>query len=167
MTRTISGWLLAAAAWTGGCQNTSVTVSSQPPRPVDKVDKVALRISPPMPLNWDDTPGLDGLQAQVNLFQVDQPLSVTVEGTLEFMLYEGRGTAQVLAGKEPFRTWSFTGAGLERCLDKTIFGWGYAMRLDWGNRPPKTPSVTLLARYRPARGSDVSSDLLHVAMTPK
>jgi len=167
MKRMVTAGLLAMAAWTGGCQTTPVTVSSLPPRPVDKVDKVALRLSPPMPLNWDDMPGLDGFQAQVNLFQLDRPLSVTVDGALEFMLYEGHGTAQVLAGKEPFRTWSFQGPDLRRCLGKSLFGWGYAMRLGWGGGAPRSSSVTLIARYRPVKGRDVSSDPLHVAMVPK
>lgn len=167
MKRMLTAGLLLMAAGTGGCQTTPVTVSSLPPRPVDRVDNVALRISPPMPLNWDDMPGLDGLQAQVNLFQLDQPLSVTVEGSLEFLLYEGRGTEQALAGGEPFRTWTFEGPQLRRCLGRSMFGWGYVMRLGWGSTPPKSPSVTLVARYRPVSGRDLSSDPLHLAIVPK
>jgi len=160
-------YLLAGAAWIAGCQTGPMTVSSQPPRPVDKVDNVALRVSPPMPLNWDDRPGVDGLQAQVNLFQLEHPLSVTVEGALEFALYEGQSDSRGLAGREPFRTWTFQGPELRRFLNRSLFGWDYAVRLDWGNRPPTSSSVTLIARYRPVRGQDVLSSPLHVAMVPK
>ena len=164
----IAAGLLAVAAGMIGCQWGPLTVSRQPPKPVDQVYKVALRISPPMPLNWDDRPGLDGFQAQVNFFQFDQPLSVTVQGVLEFMLYEGLGSAKVLAETKPFHTWAFDGATLRRHQGKTMFGWGYAMRLPWGSSPPKSSSVTLIARYRPAGGGkDIPSDPLHVAMGPK
>ena len=165
MKQWVKAWMLIAAVTLAGCQNGGVEVSRLPPRPVDQVDNVALRLSPPMPLNWDDAPGLDGLQAQLNLFQLDQPLSVIVEGAMEFVLYEGRGTAQVLAGKKPFRVWTFQGPELRNCMGKTMFGWGYAMRLDWGDRPPESPSITLVARYRPVRGKDVSSGSIHVVMT--
>jgi len=164
----IAAALLAVAAGTIGCRTGPLTVSGRPPKPVDRVDKVALRISPPMPLNWDDRPGLDGFQAQVNFFQLDRPLSVTVEGVLEFMLYEGRGTVDVLAETKPVQTWAFEGPTLRRHQGKTMFGWGYAMRLPWGPSPPKSSSVTLIARYRPAGGGkDIPSDPLHVAMGPK
>ena len=129
MKQWVKAWMLIAAVTLAGCQNGGVEVSRLPPRPVDQVDNVALRLSPPMPLNWDDAPGLDGLQAQLNLFQLDQPLSVIVEGAMEFVLYEGRGTAQVLAGKKPFRVWTFQGPELRNCMGKTMFGG--AMRCAW------------------------------------
>lgn len=156
--------LLAVALVVGGCQTGPVEVSRRPPRPVDRIDAVGLRVSPPMPLNWDEVPGSDGLATKVNLFQMEQPLSMPVLGSLEFLLYEGRATAQALTKQEPYRTWTFEGDELAGHLQRSMFGWGYAMRLGWGDKPPNSSTVTLIARYRRADGTSQASRPIQVAM---
>ena len=159
MTRRIAAVLLAGLPWMAGCQLSGLGgLSGSSPRPAKQVDEVFVRLSPPTAMNWDDRPGPDGLQTRVNFFRHDEDLSVAVDGTLEFELYEGRASAQAAADREPFHVWRFENGELERHLGKTIIGWGYEMRLPWDN-PPKTSSVTLVARHRSSGGHSEPSVL--------
>ena len=159
---------ILAAGMLAGCPNGGkVEVSDRPPRPVDRIDELVVRVTPPTPMNWDDVPGSDGLQVQVNCFQREEPLSVTVRGTLEFLLYEGRATLAQLADRQPLKTWQFDGLNLTGHAGRSIVGWGYAMRLPWGRPGPRSSSVTLLTRYRPIDGDVKTSRPLQVAMEPK
>ena len=165
MKRPLLACLLAAAALPAGCQTgRKLSVSANPPRAVQKVDQIDLSLIPPTPLNWDDDPGLDGFQVQVFFWRQDEKLSVTIDGTLEFLLYEGRCTAAELVGKKPFHTWTFKNPELSTFLGKSMVGWGYAMRLDWGQHVPTTRTVTLVARYIPPRGPAKLSAPALVAM---
>ena len=165
MKRWIATGMLAALA--GGCGNFGkVNVSRKPPRPVEKIDEIMVSLTPAA-LNWDDMPGADGFQTRVHLFQLDEPLAMPVKGALEFALYEGRGTARALGGKEPFRVWRFEGDELSRHLVRSMIGWGYSLPLGWGQRPPTSASVTLLARYRPPTGKATVAKPIYLAMAPK
>jgi len=164
MTRRIAAVLLAGLPWTAGCQLAGLSSSS--PRPAKQVDEVFVRLSPPTALNWDDRPGPDGLQARVNFFRHDDDLSVPVDGTVEFELFEGRTSEKSVAEKQPFYTWRFENGELERHLSKTIVGWGYEMRLPW-DRPPKVSSITLVTRHRSSEGKVRTSKPLFLALTPK
>ena len=155
--------LLASAVT--GCQNPGrVTVHNWPPRPVDRVDEIVLRLTPPAPVNWDDRPGPDGLQVQVNFFQVDEPLSVTVKGSLDLALYEGHVRPEDLAAAKPIHTWPFSGVQLAGLAGKSAVGWGYAMRLPWGSKPPAGTTATLAARYRSADGNVKAAQPLYVPL---
>ena len=161
----IAAWLLSAAP---GCQDTGrVKVHNWPPRPVDRVDEIVLRLTPPAPVNWDDRPGHDGLQVQVNFFQIDEPLSVTVKGSLDLALYEGRVRPEDLAAAKPIHTWPFSGAQLAGLAGKSAVGWGYAMRLPWGSRSPAGTTATLTARYRSADGNVKAAKSLYVPLGPQ
>lgn len=157
--------LLAAAA---GCHNPGrVKVHNWPPRPVDNFDEIVVRLTPPAPVNWDDRPGPDGLQVQINFFQIDRPLSVTVKGSLEMSLYEGRVQAAQLASAKPIHTWPYSGVELAGFAGKSAFGWGYAMRLAWHDRPPAGKIATLVARYRSRDGNVKASSPLYVPLGPQ
>ena len=165
----VAGAMLAATLAAGCGDLGKVKVSSWPPRPVTKVDEIIFRLTPPTALNWDDLPGPDGFQVQVHFFQVDRPLPVTIDGALDIALFEGRPSPDQLAEGRPFRTWVFEGDQLRKHLVRSIVGWGYAMRLDWAGNPPKASAVTLLARFRPAKGKAPfkTTAPLHVAMKPQ
>jgi hypothetical protein len=159
--------LLAAAALAGGClRDEKLAISPQPPPPVARPDGIHVLLTP-VPINWDDRPGPDGFALDVYFSHNDQDLSVTVSGPLEFMLYEGRLPAGGLAEAKPFCAWAFSPVRLRRHLKTGPPGWGYAMRLGWGDRMPKSSAVTLIARYRPPDGPALLSRPLLVAMRPK
>ncbi len=161
----IAAWLLSAAL---GCQDPGrVRVHNWPPRPVDRVDEIMLRLTPPAPVNWDDKPGADGLQVQINFFQVDEPLSVTVKGSLDLALYEGHIQPEDIAAAKPLHTWPFSGVQLAGLAGKSAVGWGYAMRLPWGARPPAGVTATLAARYRSGGGNVMTSKPLYVPLGPQ
>jgi len=155
--------LVAAAV---GCNSRSKTPGDRPPAAVDHVDRFAIPTSP-HPLNWDAEPGSDGLAVQVFFERRSVgPLPVAVTGTIEFMLYEGALTAGQEAAT-PLHTWNFTGAELPGYAVRAAWGWGYAMRLGWGAKRPKTSSVTLLARYIPPTGSPVDAQPIIIPVGPR
>ncbi len=146
-----------STAMLGGCTGGTQKVSSTPPPPVDEVDRIIPLISP-SPVNWDGRPGADGLEVCVHFFRYSQGLPVTVRGSLEFVLYEGVIGVKDLPSAKPFRSWRFSSEELKAHRIRRMMGWGYAMRLPWGNAPPTASAVTLLVRYTPLKGRPVSSD---------
>ncbi len=149
----------------GGCENgTGVRVSRTPPAPVEEIDQIVLRLTPPTPVNWDDDPAADGLQVQVHFFQVDRPLSVTVKGSLEFVLYAGRLTASQAAEAQPWQIWTLNRVSLAGHAGRSLVGWGYAIPLSWQPRKPRMPVATLIARYHSPSGRQSVSRPIFVAM---
>ncbi|MFO8014440.1 MAG: VCBS repeat-containing protein [Phycisphaerae bacterium] len=159
--------VLAAGLLAAGCAGESGrrTVSPTPPHPVDRADALELWASPPAAVNWDDTPGPDGVQVRLYAFQVARPDPVMLSGTLEFRLYAGR----VRGGDpdaEPLKVWTFAGDDLAVRRFRSLVGWGYAARLGWGGAKPKTPVVSVQAVYRPPDGPEVASAPASIAMPP-
>ncbi len=153
-------------AMTVGCPPRAKTVGQSPPAAVDHVDRLVLPTSP-VPLNWDQNLGADGLAVQVFFFRpAHGDLPVTVTGTVEFLLYEGLRT-EGDSRAQPIHTWRFTGRELKAYTIRAAWGWGYAMRLGWGDRPPKTTSVTLQARYVPLTGPSVNAQPIIIPVGPR
>ena len=138
-------------------------VGSSPPRPVETVDVVDLRAAP-VALNWDDQPGPDGVEAYVYLYQQAHPLPVTVDGTLEFLLFEGKVSQGSVRTMNPFCVWPFAGQQLNRHLVRGVAGWMYVVRLPWGTNVPKTEMVTLAVRYHLPKGEPRYSSPVPIAM---
>jgi len=153
-------FVLAAA--TPGCPQPN----AMPPQ-TPEVDRIGL-LALPTALNWDGRPGPDGVQTIVHLFRPPAPQPVLVSGTLEFLLFEGRVSREELTGAKPFHVWPFTAAQLEPYVRRSVFGWGYALRLPWGPRAPQSSSITLAARYTPpgAKAPTVYSAPTTIAMKP-
>jgi len=165
MRRPLGLWLCAVlCAATAGCPGPEgkAVVSSRPPRPVAVVDVIYIDALP-VAMNWDEKPGPDGLEAQVHFYRMDQPLPVTVSGTLELLLFEGKVSAAAAQANRPFHTWSFTTRELAGTLRKDLAGWGYAMRLAWGSPAPAAGMVTLIGRYQASGGEWVYSSPVAVA----
>jgi len=152
----------------GGCGSGGrLRVQDRPPRPVEEIDVIGLRMTPPAPVNWDERPGADGLQVQVNFFRQDEDLSVTVTGCLELALYEGKLRPEQIASSRPMRTWRFDGVELSTYCGKSAFGWGYAMRLPWGGHLPAGANATLGSRYTSPRGRVVAGRPIIVPLGPR
>ena len=154
------GLLLAAAL--AGCGAAGRDRAA--PRPSGGIQVVNLQAMPTA-VNWDDSPGADGLRVRVYLFQVDRPEPVQARGALEFLLYEGAVRAEDLAGARVVRTWRFDRGELPAYAARSLAGWGYVFALGWGSEVPAAGTITLVARYVPAGGEPVSSS--PVAITVK
>ena len=141
-------------------------VSPNPPPPVDEIDRIFLQTSPNA-INWDGKPGPDGLEVYVHLFRYSKGLPVTVRGSLEFVLYEGVIGVKDLASAKPFRSWRFNGKELNSHRIRIMTGWGYAMRLGWGQAAPTASAVTLLVRYISPKGRSVCSDPIAIPIGPR
>jgi len=133
---------------------------------VAQIDKIELWMTPGTPVNWDDQPGPDGFQVQVRFYRLppSAPLPLTVQGTVEFLMFDESVAEPEIRTLKPARTWSFSGPTLQECLARSIVGWGYAMRLPW-ETPPAARIVTLAAVYHPPQGPAVWSAPIHVAMS--
>ena len=83
------------------------------------------------------------------------------------MLYEGVLRPVDMAAARPVSTWRFENRQLQAHLSRSVFGWGYSVRLPWGEEPPRTSSVTLLARYLPPGGEAMPSRPVTVLMGPR
>ncbi|MBE3132368.1 MAG: hypothetical protein IMZ55_02765 [Acidobacteria bacterium] len=123
------------------------SVSRTPPRPVDRVDRIDLFAAPPAAINWDNVPGVDGIQARVLLYQFDQPQPVLAKGSMEFAIYEGRLERESGETAQPLRVWRFTTEQMASYRFRGLFGWGYAVRLGWGREVPATSVITLSVQY--------------------
>src|SRR4051812_30316186 len=69
---------------------------------VDHVELMAL----PTAVNINDTPGADGLQVRVYLFQLSQPQAVLLgRGNLDFLLFEGHVGRAEVPRTRPIQIW--------------------------------------------------------------
>lgn len=145
-------------------------LTATPPEPIAGVDHMIVEITPPMPINMDDVPGPDGLQARVYFFQNGRNLPVTVSGNLEMSLYEevaAASNSSQLTAREPMRTWTFNASELNQRLIRTIIGYGYMVRLNWGSQPPIASKITLVGRYRLPNGQYLLSDPVTIPVVLK
>jgi len=158
--------LLLAAAAAAGCAETAPgRVGEHPPPPVAAVDHIYPELWP-APVNLDETPGPDGLQASVLFFLRARPLPVTVSGTVELLLFDGRvGRAEAETVK-PLLVCTFRGDDLPKHLRRMRAGWGYSFVLPWGKQAPAAPAVTLAVRYLPPEGPPLYSQPVSIPLAP-
>lgn len=133
--------MLAASALLTGCG----------PGGVDVIAAMEMQVVP-RPVDWRADPAPDGLQVQIRFYSGQPVRAVTVNGTLELLLFQGVVPAGRIAQAKPMRTWSFAGRPLRELAEPDLVGCYHMLRLDWGNLPPPVGSVTLIARYRPPEG---------------
>jgi hypothetical protein len=156
-------YLVLLALVAGGC----APESKGPPAPVAVVDVVQLDASPPTALSWDESPGPDGVQVLVRMYRVseDKTETVTVSGTLEFLLFEGIVPPDALSRAQPFHTWTYEGPELRQFVIRNLGLWGYGLRLGWGGHVPRSDKVTLTARYTPPSGQPLYARPIIIMMT--
>ena len=166
MTRPMAFFISVALAALAGCKAGPQKISAVPPAAVDTVDAMHVQCSY-APINWDGRPGPDGLMVLVLLFRQSRALPMTVRGTIEFSLYQGVVSTDEISDVKPAYSWLFQGARLQACQTRTVWGWGYTMRLGWGSAAPTASSVTLLVRYVPEKGAPLRSDAIVIPMGPR
>ena len=146
----------AAVAAAGGCEPPGKVSRIMPP-PVVQVDRLGVHVERGTAINWDDKPGADGVFVRVYCYQYHQPKTVTVNGVLEFMLFEGGLSMGTIDKAKPFQVWKFTTDQLPAFADRSTVGWGYTMQLAWNKNVPKTRRITLVARFISATGAETFS----------
>ena len=162
----IPAGLIIAAAALAGCDAGPKQVSPTPPAAVNGADALHVQCSY-APVDWDGRPGSDGLVVQVLLFRQRRDLPVLVRGTIAFRLFQGVIRAGQIGDVKPAWSWQFQGRQLRACQTRTVWGWGYTLRLGWGQAAPATSSVTLLAEYVPEKGPTLRSDPIVIPMGPR
>ena len=150
---------LALAGGLAGCQaGQTGGLLATPPAVTDRADYLLLQVMP-VAVDWDGRPGPDGLELSALLFQSEAKMPVLGDGTMEFAIYEGILTNQQIAQAKPFYQWRFTTAELVQAQQRTQVG--------WGDRVPRTGSVTLTARFVPKNGPPVYSSPVVIPMGPQ
>ncbi len=143
---------------------------NRPPEPVAEIDHIDL-MAPPVAMNLDSAPGLDGVVVQVFTYQLNEDPEQLVSGTMELMLYAHAGPADMetvrkLVTEPPFRKWAYKADQLPRHRFRHALGlWGYRFTLDWGENAPETKRVLVIARYESPSGKVLYSKPTHVALT--
>jgi hypothetical protein len=158
------GLILAAVAAAGCGGQTARQAALTPPKPVDKVDYIDLWAVPPSAINWDDVPGPDGVRVRAFLYLADRAEPVLIRGTLEFLMFADRIHQADVLTTEPTQVWSFSDQELATRQVRAAHGWGYAAQLGWGKNVPKSPVVTLVARFKPYEGRPLYSMPMLVAV---
>lgn len=141
-----------------------------PPQPVAEVDAIELYAPFPPILNWDNSPGPDGVQVIANFYRVGptRTEAIAVSGVLEFLLFEGKVDPQDLSSAKPFHIWTYQPHELPQFLTRGSLGlWGYRMRLGWGNHIPRSERVTLTVRYTAPGRQVIYAKPITITMTEK
>jgi hypothetical protein len=156
--KTVAKLILAAAAVAAvaGCEPPGKVSRIMPP-PVALVDRLGVHVERGAAINWDDEPGPDGVFVRVYCYQYHQPKTVTINGVLEFMVFEGRLTTSTIDNAQALKVWKFTADELPACAVRSTVGWGYAMQLGWDKDVPKTRRITLVARFISPTGAETFS----------
>ncbi len=156
--------LLVAVAAMPGCP--PQTTRPAPPPEVQRIDHIDLWV-PNAPSNLDSEPGVDGVNLTMMFYRDEKAQSVGIDGTLELRLYEGTVKLENIDSAAPFHTWTFTGRELRRYLGQIYGVWAYSLTLTWGDQVPSggsTDRISIVARYKPARGPVVWSQVGYVPM---
>lgn len=149
-------WMAVLTGLAAGCAPTHTKPKTPPPIRSDAVDAIELFASPPSALKWSGNPGLDGVQVITRFYQLAQPQPVIVEGTVEFLMFEGTMKPEELNNSKPIQTWEYPPAQLPQYVFRTYGMIGYGFRLGW-TRTPKASAVTVVCRYRRPSGETVLS----------
>ncbi len=130
-----------------------------PARPVpgSEINEINL-VAMPMALSFSGKPGSNGIAVKIYLVGPDHPKPQPVrDGTIEVMMYEGAVDIPVPPGTPSRHQWSFPASELPAYAFTTSIGTGYSFALDWGQDRPRTDRITVIARYRPAKGQSIYS----------
>lgn len=151
--------LLAAV----GCAPPGLT----PPMPVERIDGMTL-VALTLPLRSPEQKGPVGVQVQVFFYTnpAGEPESATVSGTLQMIMFDGPIKNEDIPVTKPLLTWTFTRQQLSMRLIKSMGLWCYLLPLEWGDKPPKSNSVTIIARYNPPNGPPMYSSQASVILHP-
>ena len=148
---------LPALAMLAGCQ--------PPVRTVGPVDQITMFVAT-TPVFLDAEPGPDGVRvSSLYFFQESHPEPVAVNGTLEFLLFEGVVSSSRVLSSKPMHVWTFSGNDLAPHMGRDRLGVKYSFVLPWGQVVPTAETVTLAARYQPTGGAWVHAAPVSVVLT--
>lgn len=145
-------WRTIGCLFLLGC----VAAGCEGPPQVQEVDYMDV-FAPQGALKLQGSSRPDGVQARVFLYRGSDAQTVIGTGNLELMLFEGKRMNINLAKEPPFKTWTYTPEELSKVRGKVLGLWCYPLALFWGETTPKTPTVTLVARYMNPSGRSVVS----------
>lgn len=112
----------------------------------------------PVALNLDGKPGPDGIGVRVYASAAGLAMGVPISrGTLEVLMFDGVVGETELRTKPPRRTWTLPAAALKPFASLTSLGTGYQLALRWEQDSPRTPVVTVMARYHSPEGGELRS----------
>ena len=151
LTMTMLGFALGIA----GCGLTAGPGAAGP-KPLGRVDALSL-FAGSTAINLDGVPGADGVSVRVLAYQSSsgKVRSGRIKsGRLQFRLYEGKvssDTAEIL------QEWEFFARDMNGFLVRKRGLLGYELALNWGDRKPRTSTITIVLRYLRDDGSVLQS----------
>lgn len=159
------------SAWACGCGPGMKADTRTPPPPVR--DPSVLRLMTPFipAISLDDNPGPEALRLRAFFKRLDggkgEHRMVTVNGSLEFQMFDGKIAGESILAVEPRHTWRFSASDLTSRTIRTRWGWGYEFILRWGADVPQESMVTLVGVYQaPGGGGTLRSVPILITIGP-
>jgi hypothetical protein len=152
--RILRGLALVLAAAGIGCASTE-----PPPSPLREHTSLSVAMSASAEGEfWDHDPAPDGLKVRLFFYASQSRKPVAVQGELRLALWPGRVSANRAAknraaknrAAKPLHVWAFTDEELGAHMRKTVIGWSYTFKLDWGDDVPPPGPATLTMHFTPA-----------------
>lgn len=112
----------------------------------------------PVALNLDGKPGPDGIGVRIYASAAGLAKGIPItRGTLEVLMFEGVVSDSEMRLKPAHHTWTLPADALQPFVSETSLGTGYQLALKWEQHFPRTPVVTVMARYHSPEGADLRS----------
>ena len=122
----------------------------------------------PVALNLNGGTVANGIGVRIYASARDGSHGIAIQhGSLDILMFDNAAINVNPRLEKPLKVWTFSPAQLEPFQTRTSLGEGYQLALQWGNARPKSSVVTVVARYRGARGGDVYSSPNSVSVSPK
>lgn len=137
-----------------GCTSGDPSPSRPVARPgVDRIEELHL-FGLPVGLELDGRPGADGIGVRLYASAAGTARGLAIRrGTLDVLMFEGAMDGGMLQSTPPHEVWSFPASGLPSMASRTSLGVGYQLALRWRQAPPRSPVVTVVARYLSPEGT--------------
>jgi len=111
-------------------------------------------------LNFDAPPTREpqGLKFSVFLTASDRELGVFGDGTIHVDLFQTQGTPDSAANRVHLKRWSFNAEQARpfRAKKPTRYGWGYGLRLPWGDLDVRGKEIQIIVSFERRDGRVIS-----------
>ncbi len=130
------------------------------PMKVSAIDHMDIQ-TPPVCRSFDADTTPDGLQARVFFYgrSLDKKVvTVSPEGTLTIMLFDGNRKHADLNALQPLKVWEFDDMRLENHRSRWMGLWCYLFNLHWGDARPREGMVTVRINFTEKTGRTIFSE---------
>jgi len=141
-------WLLASIVLAGCAQH---------PQPISRVDAITV-IPSSVAMRDPKQRGPSGLLVGVEFYNFGMGGSMPVRGDIVIAVFPGHLKSEAIQADDAFAGWAFQAEDVQDRLDLSRTGWGYFLKLPWGDRTLQGAKYTVVVQHRSPLGEVVTSD---------